>query len=224
MSVTLCWSELRKRRTSEAGDRSRGRRLRRSRCRGRLQRGGRGRMDSEFLATDRGALEASLGTELSNTFEDDRPPTPAEHAPTNEGLALSSNSWSGAPSSRVGRRRGNKSRSLCRRRSWPARPSRARNWLWPRRDAVDRVIGHGDHRFDRRGRLPHRVPCGDRPRVSGAPTGARRKLLGHSDFEPWASAPAILPNASRSSCAKKTASIPAMQALVGNLELVAKRD
>src|ERR1700684_1730006 len=52
---------------------------------------------SESFAPARGPLEASLGTELSNTFDDDRPPTPAEHAPSGEGLLLSSNSWSGAP-------------------------------------------------------------------------------------------------------------------------------
>jgi RNA polymerase sigma-54 factor len=52
---------------------------------------------SESFATDRGALEASLGTELTNTFDDGAPPTPREHQEFAEGAGLSANSWSGAP-------------------------------------------------------------------------------------------------------------------------------
>ena len=37
---------------------------------------------SESFATDRGALEDSLGTELSNAFDDDRAATPLEHSET----------------------------------------------------------------------------------------------------------------------------------------------
>ncbi len=53
--------------------------------------------NSESFATDRGALEASLGTELSNAFDDDRAPTPAETPQYTEGAGLSANSWSGSP-------------------------------------------------------------------------------------------------------------------------------
>ena len=55
----------------------------------------------DSLATDRGALEASLGTELSNSFDDNPPPTPGEHSFEPEGLGLSATSWSG-PSSGAG--------------------------------------------------------------------------------------------------------------------------
>ena len=51
---------------------------------------------AESFATDRASLESSLGTELGNTFDDDRPPTPAE--PAGDGLGemgLSAASWSG---------------------------------------------------------------------------------------------------------------------------------
>ncbi len=51
---------------------------------------------AESFATDRASLETSLGTELGNTFDDDRPPTPAE--PAGDGLGemgLSAASWSG---------------------------------------------------------------------------------------------------------------------------------
>ncbi len=52
--------------------------------------------NSEALATDRGALEASLGTELSNTFEDDRTLAPLEYVEHTEGAGLSATSWSGS--------------------------------------------------------------------------------------------------------------------------------
>ena len=49
----------------------------------------------DSFATDRGALEASLGTELSNSFDDRPPPTPGEQSFEPEGLGLSATSWSG---------------------------------------------------------------------------------------------------------------------------------
>ncbi|MGH6677058.1 MAG: RNA polymerase factor sigma-54, partial [Xanthobacteraceae bacterium] len=52
---------------------------------------------SDSFATDRGGLEASLGTELTNAFDDGPPPTPREHQEFAEGVGLSANSWSGAP-------------------------------------------------------------------------------------------------------------------------------
>jgi len=55
----------------------------------------------EALATDRSVLEASLGTELSNSFDDSPPPTPGEQSFEPEGLGLSATSWSG-PSSGMG--------------------------------------------------------------------------------------------------------------------------
>ncbi len=51
---------------------------------------------SESFATDRSDLEASLGTELGNTFDDDRPPTPTEARDTISEAGLSSTSWSGS--------------------------------------------------------------------------------------------------------------------------------
>ena len=51
---------------------------------------------SESFETDRGALEASLGTELSNSFDDDRPQTKGESSVEPDGLGLSATSWSGS--------------------------------------------------------------------------------------------------------------------------------
>ena len=50
---------------------------------------------SESFATDRAALETSLGTELVNTFDEDRPPANEARDGLSE-AGLSSTSWSGA--------------------------------------------------------------------------------------------------------------------------------
>jgi len=53
---------------------------------------------SDSFATDRGALEASLGTELSNAFDDDRVHAAAEHHDMGDATGLSATSWSGSSS------------------------------------------------------------------------------------------------------------------------------
>ena len=50
----------------------------------------------DTLATDRGALEASLGTDPSNSFDDGQPPVSGEQNLQSEGLGLSATSWSGS--------------------------------------------------------------------------------------------------------------------------------
>jgi RNA polymerase sigma-54 factor len=50
---------------------------------------------SQDLETDAGALAQNLGTELDNAFEPDRAPTPAELPASMEGHGLSATSWSG---------------------------------------------------------------------------------------------------------------------------------
>jgi RNA polymerase sigma-54 factor len=50
----------------------------------------------ETLATDRGALETSLGTELSNSFDDGQPPVSVGQSVQSEGSGLSATSWSGS--------------------------------------------------------------------------------------------------------------------------------
>ncbi|MGH6820263.1 MAG: RNA polymerase factor sigma-54, partial [Methylocella sp.] len=52
---------------------------------------------SAFLTTNGEALEASLGTELSNSFDDGRTTAPGEYSLAAGGLGLSVTSWSGPP-------------------------------------------------------------------------------------------------------------------------------
>ncbi len=53
--------------------------------------------DSAFLNTNREALETSLGTELSNSFDDGRTTAPGEYGLGAGGLGLSVTAWSGPP-------------------------------------------------------------------------------------------------------------------------------
>ena len=63
---------------------------------GELNEASEGDWSSESFATDRSALETSLGTELTNSFDDDHPPTPSEQQGGPGDLGLSSSSWPGA--------------------------------------------------------------------------------------------------------------------------------
>jgi RNA polymerase sigma-54 factor len=60
-----------------------------------------GDWNRDDLAIDRGTLEASLGTELSNSFDDGQPRVSGEQVLEPEGSGLSATSWSG-PSSGSG--------------------------------------------------------------------------------------------------------------------------
>ena len=53
---------------------------------------------SQELETDSGALAENLGTEIDNAFEPDRAATPAERTAPAEGLGLSATSWNGSAS------------------------------------------------------------------------------------------------------------------------------
>ncbi|MGP8233251.1 MAG: RNA polymerase factor sigma-54 [Methylovirgula sp.] len=178
---------------------------------------------SESFATDRGALEASLGTELSNTFEDDRPPTPAEHAPTNEGLALSSNSWSGAPSP------GSDGGEATNLEAYVAAQLSLRDHLAAQlalatKDAVDRVIGHAIiDSIDEAGYFTDSLA--EIAARLGAPLARVEKLLAVvQSFEPSGVGARNLAECLSIQLREKDRFDPAMQALVGRLDLVAKRD
>jgi RNA polymerase sigma-54 factor len=54
---------------------------------------------SQELETDAGALAQSLGTEIENSFDPDRAATPAERTAPAEGLGLSATSWNGSSGS-----------------------------------------------------------------------------------------------------------------------------
>lgn len=56
---------------------------------------GEGEWSGEAFDVDQASLESSLGTELGNTFDADRAPTPGETPMLPDGLSLSAGAWSG---------------------------------------------------------------------------------------------------------------------------------
>ncbi len=178
---------------------------------------------SESFATDRGALEASLGTELSNAFEDDRAPTPAEHPAASEGLGLSSTSWSGAPSPASD---GGEATNL---EAYVAAELSLRDHLAAQlalatKDPIERVIGHAIiDSIDEAGYFTESVAeVGLR---LGAPVARVEKLLATiQSFEPSGVGARNLAECLSIQLREKDRFDPAMQALVERLDLVAKRD
>jgi RNA polymerase sigma-54 factor len=178
---------------------------------------------SESFATDRGTLEASLGTELSNAFEDDRPPTPAEHATMSDGLALSSNSWSGAPAPGMD---GGEATNL---EAYVAAELSLREHLSAQlvlatKDPVDRLVGQAIiDSIDDSGYLTD--PTAEIAARLGAPAARVEKLLKTiQTFEPAGVGARNLSECLSIQLREKDRLDPAMEALVSRLDLVAKRD
>ena len=113
---------------------------------------------SEEFETDRSSLEASLGTELENSFESDA--TGAVATPNLEGQGLSATSWTGAPPSAEGE--GVEPRTLRGGSPFAARPSR-------------RTIAAGGHRSHRPDRRPQLDRCDRRRRLPGRDLGRHRR-------------------------------------------------
>jgi RNA polymerase sigma-54 factor len=182
-----------------------------------------GDWSSESFATDRGTLEASLGTELSNTFDDDRPPTPAEHAPSGDGLSLSSNSWSGAPSPGAD---GGDATNL---EAYVAAELSLRDHLSAQlalatKNPVDRVIGQAIiDSIDDAGYFTDSLA--EVALRLGAQVERVEKLLAViQTFEPVGVGARNLAECLSIQLREKDRFDPAMQALVERLDLVAKRD
>ena len=111
---------------------------------------------SEALATDRGALEASLGTELSNSFDDGQPPTPGR-TELRTGRIGPFRDLVVRAVRRERRRRGRQSRSLCRGASQSQGPFG--NPIDPRHHRPRRPVDRANlDRFDRRKWLFYEVP------------------------------------------------------------------
>lgn len=177
---------------------------------------------SESFATDRTTLEASLGTELSNAFDDDRAPTPAEHVPAGEGLSLSANSWSGAPAPAADGEATNLEAYVAAELS--LRDHLAAQLALATKDPVDRVIGQAIiDSIDDAGYLAD-SPAEIALRL-GAPVERVEKLLSViQTFEPAGVGARNLAECLSIQLREKDRLDPAMQALVTRLDLVAKRD
>jgi RNA polymerase sigma-54 factor len=178
---------------------------------------------ADTFATDRGALETSLGTELSNTFDDDRAPTPGEQHDAIEGSGLSATSWSGSPAASSG------DGEAANLEAYVAAEIGLKDHLSAQlmlatEDAVDRIIGHTlIDSIDEAGYFTENLAeVADR---LGAPLEHVEKILKLiQTFDPTGIGARNLAECLSIQLREKDRFDPAMQALVGHLELVAKRD
>jgi RNA polymerase sigma-54 factor len=178
---------------------------------------------SDTFATDRASLEASLGTELSNAFEDDRAATPAEPREFAEGGGLSASSWSGSP---AGQSSDGEAANL---EAYVAaqiglKDHLAEQLMLAITDPVDRLIGHAViDAIDEAGYFIedlHELA----KRLAAAPERVEKLLARVQTFDPSGIGARNLAECLAIQLREKDRFDPAMQKLVANLDLVARRD
>ncbi len=174
---------------------------------------------SDEFATDRGTLEAGLGTELENSFDGERPLPSADLS--GDLMGLSATSWTGAPSPADG-----EGSSL--ERYVAALPSLhdylADQLLLAVADPVDRLIGHSlIDAIDEGGYLAE--PLDDIADRLGVPVDRVDRVLRviHA-FDPTGVGARSLAECLTLQLKERNRFDPAMAALVGHLELLARRD
>lgn len=177
---------------------------------------------SESFATDRGALEASLGTELSNAFDDDRAQTPGERHEDVESLGLSATSWSGSPGSPS-------ERDAPSLEAYAAAEIGLRDHLIAQltlatADPADRLIGQAlIDGIDEAGYFTEDIDeIADK--LAASPARVESVLTLIQSFDPDGVGARTLAECLAIQLRGKDRFDPAMQALVSNLELVAKSD
>lgn len=177
---------------------------------------------SEAFATDRGALEASLGTELSNAFDDDRAATPKEQAGLIEGSGLSATSWTGSSS----RAEDGEAANL---EAYVAAETNLKDHLETQlalatADPVDRMIGQAlICSIDDAGYLADPVEE-IAARLKAPVERVGRVLTLIQGFDPSGVGARNLAECLAIQLRERDRYDPAMQALVANLGLLAKRD
>ncbi|MCI0467653.1 MAG: RNA polymerase factor sigma-54 [Beijerinckiaceae bacterium] len=176
---------------------------------------------SEAFATDRAFLEASLGTELSNSFEDDRPAAGDDYLRV-DGLGLSATSWSGPA-------RANGDGEAANLESYVAAPTNLKDHLeaqltFATTNAVDRLIGQVlIDSIDENGYF-----TGSLDEICArlhAPLKHVEHILGLiQGFDPSGVGARNLAECLAIQLRERNRFDPAMETLVGHLDLLAKRD
>lgn len=178
---------------------------------------------AQDLATDRGDLEASLGTELSNSFDDGQPPASGDANLVADGLGLSATSWSGSAS---GTTDDGEAANL---EAYVASRLSLKDHLEAQltlivTDSVDRMIGQMlIDSIDENGYF-----MGSLKEIATrlqAPLERLESLLGIiQGFDPSGVGARDLAECLAIQLRERDRFDPAMQALVGHLDLLAKRD
>jgi len=176
----------------------------------------------ETLATDGAALEASLGTELSNTFDADRPAVSPEASTTLTDAGLSATSWTGA----VGPPSNGEAANL---EAYVAAKPTLHDHLLEQlalacADPVDRMIGHTlIDAVDEIGYM--REDITDIAQRLGTPAARIEMVLAKiHTFEPSGVGARDLAECLAIQLRERDRYDPAMQTLIANLPLLAKRE
>lgn len=178
--------------------------------------------NGESFATDRGALEASLGTELSNSFDDDRAPTPGEQHEFVEGSGLSATSWTGSPGSTADGEATNLEAYVAAEIG--LKDHLVEQLMLATSDPVDRIIGHTlIDSIDEAGYFTENL-AEFAARLAASLSRVEKILATIQTFDPTGIGARNLAECLAIQLREKDRFDPAMQALVGHLELVAKRD
>lgn len=179
--------------------------------------------NSDAFATDRGALEASLGTELSNAFDDERIAAPLEYTEHLEGAGLSATSWSG--SSGVGAGDG----ETANLEAYAAAPTNLKDHLEAQlslatADRIERLIGQVlIDSIDDAGYYADSL-SETAARLEAPLERVERVLKIIQGFDPSGVGARDLAECLAIQLRERDRFDPAMQALVANLGLLAKRD
>jgi RNA polymerase sigma-54 factor len=177
---------------------------------------------SESFATDSTVLEASLGTELSNAFDDGPPPTPGERQEFAEGAGLSASSWSGSPGPSADSEQANLEAYVAAEVS--LKDHLTAQLRLASADLVDRMIGQSlIDSIDEAGYFTDNVA--DIAARLGASVERTEKVLALiQTFDPSGVGARNLAECIAIQLREKDRFDPAMQTLVANLDLVARRD
>lgn len=176
---------------------------------------------SESFATDRAALETSLGTELTNSFDEDRTAPSAEPRDGFGEAGLSAASWSGGGAGAEG--------EAANLEAYLAATLTLKDHLLEQlplavADAGDRLIGHAlIDAIDEAGYLTE-GPDAVAVRLGAAPDRVARILAAVQTLDPAGVGARNLAECLSIQLRERDRFDPAMQTLVANLELVAKRD
>ncbi len=177
---------------------------------------------TEQLDVDAGALENNLGTEVENAFDSDRAATPLEQAPSGEMADFSATSWTGAPGGAPDGEAPNLEAYVASQRTLS--DHLAEQLAVAVRDPVDRLIGHAIiDSLDENGYLPETIEdiAG---RLGAANDRAEAVLRIVQTFDPSGVAARNLAECLAIQLREQDRYDPAMQAMVANLPLLAKRD
>jgi RNA polymerase sigma-54 factor len=177
---------------------------------------------SDSFATDRGSLEASLGTELSNTFDDDRLPVAAEYHELGDASGLSATSWSGSSSP-------SGDGEVANLEAYVAAELGLKDHLTEQLamatgDPIERMIGHAlIDSIDDSGYLSDSV-IDISERLSTTEEDVEKVLAKIQTFDPCGIGARNLAECLSIQLRERDRFDPAMQILVANLDLLAKRD